>query len=304
MRSAVTLGNFDGVHLGHRALVHAALSARDRAGSAPRSVAMFFDPHPTAVMAPDRAPRLLTSPARRADLLRRCGIDQVDIRTFDESFAQQSPEAFVSKILVDEHRAHTVVVGDDFRFGAGREGDVEVLRELAKAHGFDVLIVDPVHHGDDLVSSTRIRAHIEAGEVAAASVLLARFHDVTGTVVKGDQRGRTIGFPTANLATPDTAPCDGVYAVLTKTQSGARVSGVANLGVRPTFEAGRSVEVHLLDFEGDLYGTELRVAFVARLRGEQKFDGLDALRAQLSRDVAAGREALAGMNQDERALWI
>lgn len=304
--AVLTPGNFDGVHLGHQALVRAARERADAEGW--RAVAMFFDPHPTAFFRPEAAPPLLTQPARRAELLRARGADAVDVRTFDAAFAAQSPEAFVEDVLVGEHRVRAIVCGPDFRFGAKRAGDVSVLRRLGEAHGFDVRVVDPVREAGGVVSSTRVRGLIGEGEVAAASALLDRYHDVTGVVVEGDRRGRTIGFPTANLAGPEDSPlgmvpADGVYAVIARADDGPPLRGVANIGVRPTFEAGRSLEVHLLDFEGDLYGRRLRVAFVARLRGERKFDGVDALVAQLGRDVEEGRAALDAADEG-RLEWI
>ncbi|MCA9506782.1 MAG: bifunctional riboflavin kinase/FAD synthetase, partial [Myxococcales bacterium] len=168
------------------------------------------------------------------------------------------------------------VVGADFRFGRGRAGDVETLRALGQEHGFEVTLVEPVDHDGGVVSSTRIRGLLAEGAVGAASRLLARFHDVDGVVVEGDRRGRTIGFPTANLRVEGMLPADGVYAVLCRIPGEPELRrGVANLGNRPTFDAGRSVEVHLLDFAGDLYGRTLRVGFVERLRGEVRFAGIE-----------------------------
>lgn len=298
--TALTIGNFDGVHLGHQALLDEVRSRAEALGTTP--VAMFFEPHPTAVMAPDHAPVILTPEPRRAELLRGYGVE-VDVRRFDSAFAEQSPASFAEDVLAGDHAARWVVVGPDFRFGKGRAGDTARLQALGEAHGFGVSIVDPVELDGEVVSSTRARERLAAGEVAEVAALLGRFHDVGGEVVQGDQRGRTIGFPTANLDPRGPLPSDGVYAVLTRIDGTLR-AGVANLGVRPTFEAGRSVEVHVLDFEGDLYGQTLRVAFVGRLRDEQRFDGLDALVAQLGRDVEQGRRMLAPLMHDPRTRWI
>ncbi|MEM9067218.1 MAG: bifunctional riboflavin kinase/FAD synthetase [Myxococcota bacterium] len=295
----LTPGNFDGVHVGHQALARATCERAKAEGW--RSVAMFFDPHPTRFFAPERAPAELTSPTRRAELLRGYGIDSVDIRAFDAAFAEQSPEDFVRNVIVGAHSARAVVIGHDFRFGKGRAGDAAYLEKLGQAHGFDVRVVQAVEL-DGVVSSTRVREAIGAGAVEVAATLLGRPYETGGTVVQGDQRGRTIGFPTANLEVGGLAPADGVYAVVVNTGD-AKVFGVANVGVRPTFNAGRSVEIHLLDFDGDLYGVELRVGWLARLRGEQKFSGIDALVQQLHRDVAKGRE-VASVTPKEVLAWI
>lgn len=292
--------------------------ARERAESeGARAVALFFDPHPKAFFRPESASPLLTPPARRVELLEARGASVVDVRRFDASFAHLSPEAFVAKVLVADHAASAVVVGPDFRFGHGRQGDVETLRALGEAHGFDVEIVAPVEHDGAVVSSTRVRSLLQAGDVVGAQRLLGRVHDVTGLVVEGDRRGRAIGFPTANLDTGrgegsgGMLPGDGVYAVVARRLDGGELSapawaGVANLGVRPTFAAGRSAEVHLFDFDGDLYGAALRVGFVARVRGERKFAGVDALVAQIREDAAAARSLVATLRRDEaEALrWI
>jgi riboflavin kinase/FMN adenylyltransferase len=191
------------------------------------------------------------------------------------------------------------VVGEDFRFGARRAGDVSVLRELSAPRGIEVVTVPPVTLEGDVVSSSQVRAALAQGDVERAARMLTRVHDVTRRVVRGAQRGRTLGFPTANLELEGMMlPADGVYAVAARVLDGSAGQhtlrlGVANLGVRPTLSAGRSLEVHLFDFHGDLYGASLRVGFVARLRGEQKFPSLEALRAQIARDVEAAREALS-----------
>jgi riboflavin kinase/FMN adenylyltransferase len=299
-RSVVTPGNHDGVHLGHRALLSAAREAAARLDA--RAVALTFDPHPAAVLAPDRAPPLLTTIARRSELLSALGADEVRVVRFDRPFAAQSPEAFVEAVLVRDLSARGVVIGPDFRFGKGRAGDTARLAELGRERGFEVIEVPPVVVEGEPVSSTRVRAALIAGEVETAARLLARPHDVDGTVVRGDSRGRTIGFPTANLdCDPVLLPRDGVYAVVARDLAGSEiVHGVANLGVRPTFAAGRSVEVHLLDFERDLYDRRMRVAFVARLRGEQKFSGIEELKAQISRDTVAARDAL---ERADREAW-
>lgn len=291
MQSVVTIGNFDGVHLGHRALIAKARAIGDAEGLRVR--AMFFDPHPAAFFRPESRPPLLTPLPRRKALLLGAGADEVDIRTFDAAFAEQSAEAFATDVLAHDARAAAVVVGPDFRFGKDREGDLPALERLGESLGFEVHVVPPVTHEGAVVSSTRIRERLAAGDVTGARALLGRYHDVQSEVVHGDHRGRTIGFPTANLALPEklALPSDGVYAVVAEVD-GAKVGGVANIGVRPTFDAGRSVEVHLLDWEGDLYGRPLPVAFIGRIRGEVKFEGVDALVEQIGRDVTDGRGRL------------
>lgn len=297
-RSVVTIGNFDGVHLGHQALIRRARSL------ALRSVGVFFDPHPSAFFAPEHAPKLLTSPKRRAELLRGHGLDAVDVRVFDDAFAAQTPEEFVRDVLVRTHSAAHVVIGRDFRFGRERQGDTQALRQLGREHDFEVDEIAPVLHEGSVVSSTRVREALEAGEVVSASELLGRFHETEGLVVKGDQRGRTIGFPTANLQIAGIVPADGVYAVVCRVldSSAGPIYGVANVGVRPTFEAGRSVEAFLFDFDRDIYGETLRVGWVQRLRGEARFEGVDALVAQLNKDVEEAKAIHRA--DDERARWI
>lgn len=292
--SVVTPGNHDGVHLGHRALVDAA-SRRARSEGL-RTMAMFFEPHPTRILAPERAPVLLTGPERRVEFLKGAGADAVAVLPFDVDFARTSPEVFVRKVLIETCNAKGVVVGPDFHFGHRRSGNVATLRALGRQHGFDVQVVDPVMYEGEPVSSTRIRGLLHEGDVASVSAMLTRVHETDGEVIVGDRRGRTIGFPTANLDVSELQlPADGVYAVVARIlgrPEGARLLGVANLGVRPTMNAGRSVEVHLLDFDGDIYGERLRIGFVERIRPEQRFDGLDALKAQIGRDVEVARESL------------
>jgi riboflavin kinase / FMN adenylyltransferase len=299
-RAVVTPGNHDGVHLGHRALLSAARTVADRDGLS--ALALTFDPHPAVVLAPERAPTLLTTLARRRELLLALGADAVHVQRFDREFASLSPEEFVRRVLVDSLSAAGVVVGSDFRFGRGRAGDLARLRELGRENAIAVVTVDPVTADGEVVSSTRIRNALGEGDVGLAARLLGRIHDVDASVVRGEQRGRTLGFPTANLACDAVLlPKDGVYAVVAR-RAGAKnlVHGVANLGSRPTFASGRAVEVHLFDFDADLYDARLRVGFVARIRAEQKFDGVDALKAQIGRDTERARVLLTGADQE---LW-
>jgi riboflavin kinase / FMN adenylyltransferase len=303
--SVVTPGNYDGVHLGHRALLAAARAVAAAADRALRVVAMTFDPHPMYFVAPERAPGLLTTPERRAELLRGLGADEVVVRRFDAAFAALSPEQFAEQVLGTELSARAVVVGDDFHFGTARAGDVAMLHKLGEQHGFQVVEVPKVMMDGEAISSSRIRLSLGRGEVELATRMLGRVHDTTRRVIRGDQRGRTIGVPTANLELTGTLlPVEGVYAVLARVLGDARVHvGVANLGTRPTVAAGRSFEVHLLDFGADIYDRELRVGFVSRLRDEQRFADLAALKAQIERDIAAAREAVERC-APELLAWI
>lgn len=296
----VVPGNHDGVHLGHRALLQAARTQAEPRGLS--VVALTFDPHPARVLAPERAPALLTTLERRRELLLALGADAVEVLPFDRERARQAPEAFVREVLLERLQARALVIGPDFRFGRNASGDVRTLTTMGAEHGFTVEQVPPVELEGGPVSSTRIRRALFDGDVAQAARLLARVHDVDGKVIEGDRRGRAIGFPTANLEyAPVLLPADGVYAVVGRVEGRAeRLLGVANLGVRPTFEAGRSLEAHFFDFDGDLYGATLRLGFVHRLRGERKFGGLDALRAQIAIDAREAREIL---DRADRGAW-
>ena len=304
--SVVTPGNHDGVHLGHRALIDAAKRIADERGW--RTLGMFFNPHTTAVLAPERAPIPLTSVERRVEIMKGAGCDDVVVLPFDSEFARQTPQEFVQTVLLDRCHAKGVVVGPDYHFGHKRSGNIETLRNWDGDDAFIVELVQPVMVGGASVSSTRIR-HVlrEDGDVEAAAVMMTRLHEISGEVVRGDQRGREIGFPTANIdVEPLQLPKDGVYAVVARVlgDTGAPLlHGIANLGNRPTFDAGHSVEVHLFGFDGDLYGKRVRIGFAARIRGEAKFDGLDDLRRQIVRDCDEAKNALQQMSP-ELARWI
>jgi riboflavin kinase/FMN adenylyltransferase len=296
----VVPGNHDGVHLGHVALLARAreLAARHAA----RVVALTFDPHPLALLAPSRVPDALTTIERRVELLRRAGADDVVVARFDERYAQLGADAFVEHELVERLSACAVVIGADFRFGQGRSGDPSFLRACGERYGFEVAVVEAIASSTvERISSTAIREALRGGAVEEAARLLGRLHELEGVVVEGHRRGRTIGFPTANLeGTRVLLPRDGVYAVVARVLRDGRaldeerpMAGMLNLGTRPTFAAGRSVEAHFFDVSRDLYGLTLRVGLVARLRDERRFDGVEALVTQLREDAAAAR-ALAG----------
>jgi riboflavin kinase / FMN adenylyltransferase len=293
--TALAIGNFDGVHRGHRHLLDRVQAAARVFGG--EAVALTFDPHPTRVLAPDRASPLVVGLDRKLELLRGTGVDAVVVQRFDLSFASQSPEEFVQQVVLGL-RAREVFVGEDFRFGRNREGNGAMLAALAARWDFRAHVVAPLEEGAIPVSSSRVRRALADGDLPLAKTLLGRDYDLDGLVITGHRRGRTLGFPTANLATEcEALPKDGVYAVRVSVLGAdgpVDHPAVMNLGARPTFRAGRSLEAHLLDTEVDLYGRTLRVTFVARLRDERRFDGVEALKAQIVADVTAARGALVG----------
>jgi riboflavin kinase/FMN adenylyltransferase len=283
---ALALGNFDGVHLGHRALFKEA-ARHGRPG------ALTFDPHPGKVLQPDLAPRLITPLPRKLQLLEAAGLDVVVVLPFSLGFAR-TPARDFEAMLFDRARLKAVVVGRDYTYGAQRAGTVATLREAAAARGVAVAVVEPVTVGGVVASSSRIREYILEGRVGAAQALLGRAFDLDGVVVKGDGRGRSIGWPTANVDTHgELLPASGVYAVRVRVADGWH-GGAANIGTKPTFGGSAvTVEVHLLDWSGDLYGQELRVEFLERLRAERRFGSVSELTAQIQRDVEAARVVLA-----------
>ncbi len=291
--AAVALGNFDGVHRGHQALLH-------RAGAfGVPVVALTFEPHPRSYFVADTGPFRLTSSDARTRLLAAHGVGAVLAQRFDAAFAALPAEAFVDEVLIGGLAARHVVCGYDFTFGARRSGNVERLRELGAARGFGVTVLDPVTHEGEIYSSTRIREALRRGGAREAADLLGHDWEIEGIVETGDQRGRTIGFPTANVALGDyLRPRFGVYAVRAGVEeNGAWVwlDAVANLGRRPTFGKLReNLEVHVFDFAGDLYGKPMRVAFVDFIRPEMKFAGLDQLKARIAADGEAAKQIHAG----------
>ncbi|GMA59067.1 FMN adenylyltransferase /riboflavin kinase [Alicyclobacillus sacchari] len=292
----LAIGKFDGVHIGHQAILDA---ARREARLGERLAVLSFEPHPTyALTGNPEYLRTLTPRAEKVRLLAELGVGAYYAAQFNREFQSLTPDAFVETYLPSLAVRH-VVVGDDFRFGRGGSGTIEVLRELAQRLGIGVTVVPPVEEGAHKVGSSQIRAHLAAGRVEAAEALLGRPYALTGTVVHGDKRGRLIGFPTANLGGIDqyVMPASGVYAVavalLDETSSESHWFGVLNAGFRPTVEGTTfRVEVHLLGFSGDLYGRECRVSFLRRIRDERKFAGLDELKAQIERDCDVARELL------------
>lgn len=283
--TAVAVGVFDGVHRGHQQVM-ADLTAMARSrGLVP--AALTFDPHPLEFLAPDRAPDLLTTVEQRAELLAECGVEILGVLPFLE-IRDLDPRAFVTEILCLRLKVGAIAVGENFRFGRDRGGDPALLHELGDANGFTVDVVEMVVHAgpDGVISSTRIRELLAAGDVRLAAVLLGRPFVLVGPVIHGDSRGRTIGFPTANLHIPErmAIPANGVYACWVE-RNGARHAAVVNIGVRPTFGVStRTIEAHLLDFDDDLYGESIALHFVDRIREERRFDGVDALVAQIATD--------------------
>jgi riboflavin kinase/FMN adenylyltransferase len=289
---AVALGNFDGVHRGHQALLERT-AEHAKILNAP-VVALTFEPHPRGFFVPDTGPFRLTLPPAKLRLLEQHGVQAVLAQHFDQAFAALSPDAFIDDVLLKGLGARHVVCGYDFTFGARRGGNVERLREHGKAKGFGVTILDPVTHEGEIYSSTRIREALRAGWVSEAAELLGHHWEIEGEVELGDQRGRTIGYPTANVALGEhLRPRFGVYAVRALVDGTWR-DAVANLGRRPTFgKLKENFEVHLFDFAGDLYGKVLRAALIDFIRPEMKFAGLDQLKAQIAADGEAARKLLA-----------
>jgi len=293
-RVVLTLGNFDGVHLGHQAILRQAAERARVAGG--RVAVVTFEPHPLVVLAPERAPAMLQSLHDRLATLRASGVAVTILPRFTRRFAALEPEAFVGDFLLRHLELAHVVVGYNVTFGRNRAGSSDTLRRLGDAHGFGVDVVGPVTVADDRVSSSRIRRAVQAGEVARAESLLGRPFALRGRVVPGDRRGRLLGFPTANLHVRSglVLPADGVYAVQAEVD-GRRHPAVLNVGVRPTFGGRRrTIEAHLLDFDGDVYRRWMRVHLVERLRGERTFTGPDALKAAIADDVAHARRVFAG----------
>ena len=285
----VALGEFDGVHLGHREVIRGA------------DTVLTFEPHPRAVLVPERAPLRLTPLPVKADRVGELGVRELVVIPFDAAYARHSAEDFIADVLVGRLSAHTVSVGENFRFGHHARGDAELLR---RQKTFITRVAPLVQRAGRVVSSSEIRALIASGDVALASELLGAPFELRGRVANGEQRGRTLGYPTANLVPADdqAVPAHGVYACRASIPEGdgrRELAAAVSIGIRPTFaetRLGRLVEAYLLDFDGDLYGRELRLSFVGRLRGEERFDGAESLIAQMRADV----EEVRGVVGDAR----
>ena len=292
-RTVITIGNFDGVHLGHRAIL-ARVVQRARELEA-QSVAVTFEPHPLKVLRPEVDMPLLTTPAQKIKLLDLAGLEAVVVLPFTPEFAGIPAREFVQRYFLERLRIREVVVGHDYCFGRGREGNIELLEAMGRQHGFTVQVVWAVEMEGAVVSSSLIRAMLRLGKVTEAARLLGRAYEVQGKVVPGKGRGaKLLGIPTANIRPEnELLPATGIYAVRVH-RGGEVLPGAANIGICPTFENGEfSLEVHLLDFAGDLYDESLGVDFVARLREERRFPSIEALAAQIQADIAAARGVLA-----------
>jgi riboflavin kinase/FMN adenylyltransferase len=289
----LAIGVFDGVHLGHQAVICRALQAAQRNGGT--AVVVTFDPHPVRVLRPDQAPRLLTSTAHKLQLIRDLGVAHQLVIHFDQAFAATPPEEFIRALAAAAQPLREICVGFEWSFGKGRAGNLALLDRLGDELNFAEVGVPAVESDGEIISSTLIRRAVETGDLARAAKLLGREFTILGTVVEGDQVGRKLGFPTANLAAHNEQyPPNGVYAVEARRDS-KLLPGVANIGVRPTVKnAGgeRLLEVHLFDFNEDLYGEDLEITFRQFLRPEQRFPSLDALRQQIASDATQARSAL------------
>ncbi len=291
--NAITIGNFDGVHLGHQAML-ARLTARATAFGALPTV-LTFEPHPREIFTPQSAPSRLTSLREKLEILQGLGVGHVHVCRFTRAFAALSAEEFVQDILVAGLKARYVLVGDDFRFGARRAGDLELLMAMGQRHGFQAEALHTVEAASQRVSSTAVREALAAGDMALAAQLLGRPYSISGRVVGGDRLGRRIGYPTANIQLKhNRPPLSGIFAVRVQGLEAANWPGVASLGTRPTVHAnGRpTLEVHLFDFDRSIYREHLRVEFLHKLRDEAKFDSMEALVAQIERDARQARELL------------
>jgi riboflavin kinase/FMN adenylyltransferase len=296
VRPVLTIGNFDGVHLGHRAIIDTVIErARAHDGEA---VLYTFDPHPRKVLKPENGPRLLTTQSQKIELLEAAGLDVLIIEEFDRAFAATSPEHFIREHIHSRINPVEVYVGYDFHFGRDREGSMRLLTEVGPLLGFSVTIISEVTVEERDVNSTRIRDLLGEGHVEEVARLLGRDFSIRGQVVKGMQRGRGLGFPTANLAPEnEVVPAPGVYVCRLRFVDGSEAKAettfraVTNVGYRPTFDDRPDLvpEAHLIDFSEDIYGREVELSFLTRLRPEQKFSGHDALRAQIERDVESAR---------------
>ena len=290
---AIAAGVFDGVHLGHQAVLGSALdAARDMGGTA---VALTFDPHPSRILRPQKAPRLLTSTVHKLRLIEEVGFENILVVSFDHLFAEVEAEEFIRRLVVAARPLARICVGQGWVFGRARRGDGDLLRRMGAENGFQTTEVLPVQVDGTVVSSTLIRASVESGDLDAAGRMLGRKHAILGTVQHGDEIGRTLGFPTANLsAHNEQFPPDGVYAVKVHLD-GMTISAVANIGSRPTVSNSgqRLLEVHLIDFSGDLYGRDIEAVFVRFLRPEKKFTSLEALKSGIAADIVLARRMLS-----------
>ena len=292
-RSVVTVGNFDGVHLGHREIIQLAIQKARKLGGA--SVVYTFRPHPRVALRPDLPFRFLNTYDEKIELIRSLGPDLLIEEPFSREFSTMSAEQFFGDVVVKALHAEALVVGHDFGFGRSREGHLDTLTRFCNQTSLDLTIVSPFKVGEEVVSSSKIRAHLDAGQLEAANALLGYRFGYRGLVIKGDGRGRTIGFPTCNLSVePKLDLPFGVYATWATLADGKKLRGATNIGVRPTFEGAKGVQIetHLLDFWGDLYGQQVELQFVDKVRDEKKFGSIDELKSQIAFDIERIRQVL------------
>ncbi|OQY60034.1 MAG: riboflavin biosynthesis protein RibF [Desulfobacteraceae bacterium 4572_88] len=297
-KAVITIGNFDGVHIGHQALFHEVIEKAETIGGT--SVAMTFEPHPIRVLKQNGHPPLITLYEQKAELIARSGIDVLICVPFDKAFADITAREFVEDILIRRIGTHVVVVGKDYTFGKGREGNIDVLKGYADRMGFEVIVAGWIQKSENgsgrgRISSTRIRQFVMDGKVAEAQRLLGRHYQIRGTVETGRNRGgKLLGFPTANIRLYDElSPKKGVYAVTVECQD-KKYKGVANIGYSPTFDDHvYTVEVHIFEFDDDIYGKNIRVNFIDRIRDEKKFSGIAELSEQIRKDIITANEILS-----------
>ncbi|MDD2366918.1 MAG: bifunctional riboflavin kinase/FAD synthetase [Desulfuromonadaceae bacterium] len=294
-RSVVTIGNFDGVHCGHSA-IFAHLVQQGISRSMP-TVVVTFDPHPLKILAPASAPQLITTLKQKSDLIEKCGVDYLLVVHFTREFSQMSAGDFVNQILYKSLGMRHIIIGHDYAFGRGREGDFEMLQQSGAINGFTVEDLPPIGNNGSVFSSSLARTAIADGDMAFAKEILGRYYQISGTVVHGRDIGHSLGFPTANISTVnELLPSDGVYAVIVQVD-GDLVKGACNIGFNPTFGGiERSVEVFLLDYAADIYNHEISLQFVHRLRAEKKFSDTAALKSAIVENVAATRQILEGLS--------
>jgi riboflavin kinase/FMN adenylyltransferase len=297
--AVVTIGNFDGVHIGHQALFHTVIEKAEAINGV--SVAITFEPHPMRVLTTNGHPPLITLTEQKRELIGRAGIDILICIPFTREFAAISADDFVQDLLIERLNMKAIVVGRDYTFGSRRQGDLAMLQRMSKDLGFEVLVVDwiqPMNGKSQRISSTRIRELVMDGEMEKARKMLGRHYQIRGQVATGRNRGgRLLGFPTANINLQDElCPKQGIYAV-TVEHAGELLKGVANIGYSPTFDDHLfTIEVHILDFKKNIYGDPIRVNFIERLRDEIKFDGIEALSAQIKKDIIRARDVLSGLS--------
>jgi riboflavin kinase/FMN adenylyltransferase len=297
-RSVITLGNFDGVHLGHQDLVRMVVRRAKETGAV--SMVVTFRPHPLKILAPEKCPPLISIYEEKIKLFERLGIDVLVKIPFTVEFSAMTPEAFVKNVLCETLGAKEIFVGYNYRFGKGRKGDVQTLRRLGEQYGFTVREIEQVSLGGEVISSTKIRHLLREGDVEHAARLLGSTYAITGIVVKGDSRGKGLGFPTANIAPKHAIiPSDGVYVVRLSVRD-RLYDGIANIGMRPTFHKKvLAIEVHVFDFNEDIYGEDISLYFVKKIREEKKFRNAEALVDQIRSDIETAKGILASRPSDE-----